>query len=207
MVHAVAVPSRRPAVVVAALLAALVLGFGACSNDGRELAPVEPGQTSTSQAPPALGVGPADVFSLRSSAFEDGGVIPEQFTCTGDGISPALEFKGVPSGAELALVVRDRDAQGFVHWIVTGIDPATGGFLEGGIPEGAVEQANTTGAIGYLPPCPPAGSGRHIYDFVLHVLDAPLQIDPALPADEVARLIEDASIPEAPLAGTVAAGG
>jgi phosphatidylethanolamine-binding protein (PEBP) family uncharacterized protein len=101
-------------------------------------------------------------------------------------------------------VVRDRDAEGFVHWLVTGIDPSTQAFGDGGLPEVAVEQVNSTGAIGWLAPCPPEGGERHIYDIVLHVLHAPVDIDPALPAAEAAAVVEEASVEEAPLAVTVA---
>ena len=70
------------------------------------------------------------------------------------------------------------------------------------MPEGAVEQANATGAIGWDPPCPAQDTGRHIYDLVLHVLRMPVDIDPAKPADVAARQVEDASQEEAPIALT-----
>jgi Raf kinase inhibitor-like YbhB/YbcL family protein len=200
VVHAVAViRTRLVALVVAALACAPALA--ACSDDGRELAPPGPDQTRGT-APPVTDPAVA-TFALTSDAFPDGGEIPPRHTCAGDSVSPDLHWTGAPAAAELAIVMRDRDANGFVHWIVTGIDPTITGFGEAGVPEGAVEQASSTGAIGYRAPCPPAGDARHVYDIVLHVLDAPLPIDPALPAADVAALIEGASTSEAPLAGTV----
>jgi len=183
------------------VLAAAILG--ACSDDGRTLAPVRPDQTTTTEAPPVLDGAALGVFALTSPLFEDGAELPERYTCTGDGVSPALRWSGTPDGAELALVVRDRELDGLVHWIVTGIDLAIQGFGDAGVPESAVEQVNSTGAIGWLPPCPEAGTGTHTYDFVLHVLPGPVDIDPALPAADAAALIEDASGPEAPFAAKV----
>jgi Raf kinase inhibitor-like YbhB/YbcL family protein len=194
----------RP-VAALALVALAVAPLAACSDDGRELAPIRPGQTTTT-APEVTVTGDAvAAFTLFSEAFLDGDPLPERFTCTSSlgGVSPPLAWSDIPPSIELALVVRDRDADGFVHWIVTGIDPVVSGFGEAGVPEGAVEQANSTGAIGWLSACPPDGDERHAYDFVLHSLEAPLDVDPGLPAAEVATMIEEASPNEARLTGTV----
>ena len=197
-------PRRRTAALALAALLATA-GLAACSDDGRELAPVRPGQTTTTRPEVTVTGDTGAAFTLSSEAFADGDPLPERFTCEGPagGVSPPLAWTDIPPSIELALVVRDRDAGGYVHWIVTGIDPVITGFGEGGVPEGAVEQANTTGAIGWLPACPPEGDERHAYDFVLHSLDARLDVDPALPAAEVAALIEGASPYETRLTGTV----
>jgi Raf kinase inhibitor-like YbhB/YbcL family protein len=193
------VPSRLSS---AFLAAALLLGTAACSDDGRELAPLRSDQTTTSEPPPTI-AGEDGVFTVASDAFADGGEIPVRYTCGGDGVSPALGWSHAPEAAELAVVVREREADGYVHWIVTGIDPTISSFAEAGVPEGAVEQANSTGAVGYDPPCPPPGSGRHAYEITLHALDAPLSIDESLPAAEVATSIETASSSEATFVGII----
>jgi Raf kinase inhibitor-like YbhB/YbcL family protein len=195
----VAVVLRRA---LLATVPALALLVGACSDDGRELAPVRAGQTTTSQPPPTVGTA-ASGFVLTSDAFTDATELPDRFTCAGEALSPDLHWSGAPFGAEMAVVMRDRDAGGYVHWIVTNIDPTITGFGEAGVPEGAVEQVNATGAIGYLAPCPAEGSGRHIYDITLHALGSPITIDPAAPAADVAAQVESASIGQAPLSGTV----
>jgi len=189
---------------LAALAVAAAVLVGACSDDGRTLAPVRSDQTTTTDAQPTIDDGVDDLFTLSSDAFEDGGDLPARFTCAGDGVSPSLQWAGTPDGLELALVVRDRETT-LVQWIVTGIDPLIESFGAGAVPEGAVEQVNSTGAIGWLAPCPEAGTGTHTYDFVLHVLTTRIDIDPALPAEDAAALIEDASGPETPYAGKVTA--
>jgi Raf kinase inhibitor-like YbhB/YbcL family protein len=197
VVHTVAV--RRRSALLLPVVAGLLL-TGACSNDGRELAPIRPGQTTTSEPAPTV---TATAFSLTSEAFADSSEIPDRYTCFGDGISPELSWANPPAGTELALVMRDRDANGYVHWVVTAIDPTITAFGEGAVPEGAVEQVNMTGAIGYLAPCPPAGFGRHIYDITLHVLAAPIVIDPESPASDVAAQVEAASVGRTTLSGTL----
>jgi Raf kinase inhibitor-like YbhB/YbcL family protein len=195
---------RRPLSTVA-VAAVLVLGGAACRHDGRSLAPTLPDQTTTTRAPSTLGTTPT-VFTLSSDDVAEGGVLPARFTCSGEGVSPSLRWAATPAAVQLALVVRDRDAQGFVHWIITGIDPTVTGFGVAGVPEGATEQVNSTGAPGWFPPCPPAGSGRHVYDFVLHALSAPVTVDPSTPAADVAAKIEAASTAKATMSVSVTPG-
>ncbi|MEQ1787374.1 MAG: YbhB/YbcL family Raf kinase inhibitor-like protein, partial [Acidimicrobiales bacterium] len=142
---------------VAGVLAATVLSCS--SSDGRALPPADPQRTTTTPSAPVIQppTGDVDVFTLQSTAFADGGVIPEHLTCTGAALSPDLSWTGTPLDAvALALVARDRDAGGFVHWVVTGIDPFVQGIGEGGVPENAVEGTNGAGTVGWLGPCPAA---------------------------------------------------
>jgi hypothetical protein len=206
-------PSRA----VLALLGALALSglsMACSSTDGRTLPPPDPHNTTTSVSTPVVGQpsdggdqGVVEVFSLASTAFADGGVIPARHTCDGEDVSPPLSWASAPPAAELAIVVRDRDAGGFVHWVVTGIDPLVQGIGEGGVPETAVEAANQAGTIGWSGPCPPAGTGTHTYELALHALPEPLGLAPGTPAEEAAQLVEGASSEAAILTGTVTAGG
>jgi phosphatidylethanolamine-binding protein (PEBP) family uncharacterized protein len=204
---------------VVALLGGIVLA--ACSHDGRTLAPVDPDYTTTSGATISSGAagpvgsqagsesggagggGDAPAFLLSSDGFVPGGELTAAYTCAGAGVSPPLSWTPPPSGAELAIVMREHDDAGTVQWIVTGIDPVVLGFGEGQVPEGATQQVNATGTTGYLAPCPAAGSGTHTYDIVVHVLDAPLSVDPAEAAPDLAARIETTSSYEAPMSVTV----
>ena len=113
---------------------------------------------------------PVQPFMLVAP-WQDGAVIPVLNTCDGDDLSPALSWTGVPdSTVELALVVTDDDADGFIHWVVTAFDPAFGSMLEGQVPQGAVQWPNSFGARQWNGPCPPAGTS-HTYRFVLHALN------------------------------------
>lgn len=196
VVHTVSVRPRLVPLLIT--LAAAVLMAACDSGDGRSLAPLRPDQTMPTVTQPTA----VEVFSLSSVAFADGTEIPELYTCAGTGISPDLAWASAPAAAELALVVRDLNADGYVHWVVTGIDPSAQGFAADALPEGATEARNSDGSLGWFLPCPPAGDGEHLYQFVLHALATPLALDPDLTADEAATAIESASIAQAVLTGS-----
>jgi Raf kinase inhibitor-like YbhB/YbcL family protein len=112
-------------------------------------------------------------FVVRSDAFDDGGPIPRRQTCDGEDVSPEIAWSGAPAGTRsLALVVRDPDARGFVHWIVYDIPAAPEGRLPTGMSAGAAaspQGLNGFGRAGWGGPCPP--SGTHHYVFTLYALD------------------------------------
>lgn len=125
------------------------------------------GQASASGA--AAGTNSKPALKLTSTAFSDGGTIPQQYTCRGADMSPPLQWSGVPEATvELALVVRDVDIGGFVHWVIAGMDADVGGIAENTPPGGAVQANNALGRPGYAGPCPP--SGTHHYEFRLYAL-------------------------------------
>lgn len=192
------------ALVVAALVAA-----GACSSsDGREL-PAPQHSATTAPAPSSTAGaaidGMAAAFTLSSPVVAAGGELPERHTCEGDGVSPPLSWAAPPPAEEFAVVVRDLSAEGFVHWVMAGIDGSVVGLGEGGVPEGAVEAMNGFGGVGWAGPCPPPGSGTHTYAIVLHALDEPVAIDATMPADEAADLVEVLSTAHAELQFTATA--
>jgi Raf kinase inhibitor-like YbhB/YbcL family protein len=201
---------RRRPLLALALAGALACGVTACSaSDGRALPPADPQRTTTSTTSPSFQSGREEggEFVLRSSVFAEGGTIPEALTCTGEAVSPALSWTGTPADAEtLALVVRDRNAGGFVHWVVTGIDPFVQGIGEGGVPENAIEGRNSAGTIGWLAPCPPAGSGTHTYEVVLLALPGVVAVPATATGEQAAALVEASASERAVLTGTVTAG-
>lgn len=128
-----------------------------------------------------LGHGTA-ALKLSSLAFADHAPLPAIFTADGDGVSPPLEWSGVPkAAASLLLIVEDADAptpHPLVHAIVVDLPPG-----DGALPEGALKSSGNEG-LGYhtgrnsylqaawLPPDPPPGHGVHRYVFQLFALDA-----------------------------------
>lgn len=139
---------------------------------------------------------------LESPAFHQGGDIPTKFSCDGADVSPALAWRGVPSGTrELALVMEDPDAGGFVHWTVLGIRPGTSRVREGQIPAGAVETENSFGERGWGGPCPPEGDEPHRYVFALYALRRRLGLDRDASPDEVRAGLADAGLARGTLTG------
>ena len=139
-------------------------------------------------------------FSLTSSSFSEGGDIPRDNTCDGTDAPISLEWTTEPAGtAELALIMDDPDAGGFVHWVVTGI-PADTHRLDGNsLPSGTVQGRGSFGRAGYRGPCPP--SGTHRYVFTLLALSAPLGLSGAPTADEVRAAAGTKLLGEARLTG------
>ena len=113
-------------------------------------------------------------FQLFSTAFANGGWIPELHTCQGADLSPALEWNGEPAGTRsLALIVDDPDAPAGIwnHWLLWDI-PSTTHNLAQGFKAGSVGLSgrNDFGRTGYGGPCPPKGHGPHRYFFKMYAL-------------------------------------
>jgi Raf kinase inhibitor-like YbhB/YbcL family protein len=139
-------------------------------------------------------------LALRSSAFDDGASIPVRYTCDAEDVSPPLSWSGAPeeTGA-FAVIVRDPDADGFVHWVLTDI-PANVTSLPDGMGDTVgIAGRNDFGRVGWGGPCPPSGQLR--YEFTLYAMTAPLQLDGAPAADEVDRALGANLLAEARLTG------
>jgi Raf kinase inhibitor-like YbhB/YbcL family protein len=129
-------------------------------------------------------------FSLTSSAFPPGGVIPRGHSCDGADRSPPLAWSLPPAGTRsLVLIVDDLDAPAghFTHWLAWGIDPSVGGLGEG--QAAPLEGRNDFGTVGYRGPCPPRGRGRHRYLFRLHAVGGDLRLAPGARARELERAL------------------
>ena len=115
-------------------------------------------------------------FQLFSSAFPDGGRIPNLHSCEGADVSPSLEWSGEPAGTRsFALIVDDPDAPSgsWTHWLLFDIPPAVHTLPQGYKPGSlGVSGLNDFRKLGYGGPCPPKGHGPHRYFFKLHALDA-----------------------------------
>jgi hypothetical protein len=125
----------------------------------------------------------AAAFTLTSAAFKNNAAVPEKYSfnamgCTGQNVSPPLEWKNVPAGTKsLALMVHDPDAptgSGWWHWVVYNIPADATSLPEGAtaatLPKGAVQGNTDFGKPGWGGPCPPPGSGKHHYNFTLFAL-------------------------------------
>jgi hypothetical protein len=115
----------------------------------------------------------AGSLQITSPSFNQNEVIPAQFTCDGAGTSPALKFSGAPRGTRsLVLIVVDPDVSKsikpdgrFLHWAMWNLSASRTEIIEGQRALGL----NDNGPGGYIPPCPP--SGEHRYLFQLYAID------------------------------------
>jgi Raf kinase inhibitor-like YbhB/YbcL family protein len=143
-------------------------------------------------------------FEMTSPAFDAGAAIPRKFSCDGEDVSPALEWKGAPDDtAALALIVDDPDARGFVHWVVLDMAGSQSGGLPEGIsssPDAPAQGGNDFRRTGWGGPCPP--SGTHRYRFTLYALDALLGLTGTPTADDVRAAMQGHVLGQAELSGT-----
>lgn len=123
-------------------------------------------------------------LKITSSAFSEGGTIPQKYTADGADVSPPISIGSVPSGTKsLALICDDPDAPAgtWVHWVIWNIPPDNTSIPEN-IPTtntvdslgGAKQGATDFGSVGYGGPSPP--SGTHRYYFRVYALDTMLDL-------------------------------
>ena len=146
-------------------------------------------------------------IKLVSSAFQEGGMIPADYTCDGKDISPPLSWSGVPEQAvTLALICDDPDAPlgTWVHWVLYNL-PASVRELPAGVPpderlaNGALQGRNDFRRLGYGGPCPPGGT--HRYYFKLYALDKALDLKPGATKKELLKAMEGHVLAEGQLMG------
>ncbi|MEU1663666.1 YbhB/YbcL family Raf kinase inhibitor-like protein [Streptomyces sparsogenes] len=143
-------------------------------------------------------------IELHSAAFDDHDVIPRRYTKDGEDLSPPLTWSGVPAGtAELALLCEDPDAPSgtFVHWLVTGIAPTSGGVAAGQTPAGGLPRTNGYHQEGWGGPHPPQGDRPHRYFFRLYALPEPLVLPDEPSADQVHRAVDRSQLASGTLVG------
>jgi len=132
----------------------------------------------------------AGAFEISSSAFEQEGDIPSEYTCDGEDLSPPISWTEPPDGTKsLALVLQDPDAPDprapritWIHWLLYNLPPEAGSLAAGvqrdALPAGTKRGQNSWKRMGYGGPCPPVG--RHRYYFKLYALDTVLDHKGAL---------------------------
>jgi Raf kinase inhibitor-like YbhB/YbcL family protein len=99
--------------------------------------------------------------------------------CTGQNISPALEWTNPPAGTRsFAVTAYDPDAptgSGWWHWVMYNIPANATGLASGAgtgrnAPRGSAQGNTDFGSKGYGGPCPPVGDAPHHYHFKVFAL-------------------------------------
>lgn len=150
--------------------------------------------------------GEFDSMKLTSTAFQNGGSIPKEFTCDGPGISPPLTINDVPAGAKsLVLIMDDPDVPKHLradgmwdHWVVFNIPPNTKEIPKGQEPQG-VHGTGTGGNKKYHGPCPP--DREHRYFFKLSALDTTLNLQEGATKAQVEKAMQGHILAKAELMG------
>lgn len=128
------------------------------------------------QTPLREGQGAITVASL---AFGDHAPIPARYSADGEGVSPPLQWSGLPEATRsVVLIVEDADAptpQPLVHAIAVGLAPDAPALAEAALGGGDTTPAVQVGrhsllGSGWLPLDPPPGHGTHRYAFQVYAL-------------------------------------
>ena len=134
---------------------------------------------------------------MTTTAWEDGGVIPDKYTMAAGpaAVSPELKWSQVPAGTQsFVLLMHDPEpvlAKGskmdITHWLIWNIPgTSTGlpeGVAQGELPDGS-RQVSLRGNA-YMGPGAPAGPHHH-YTFELYALDNKLEVPQGTPQEAAA---------------------
>lgn len=165
-----------------AILSVALLSLVACGDDGGSTPPVDsaPGDDSLVEDGGAMVDAPTGTFTLTSTAYTDGGVIPLAHVCTnqmGMNQSPPLAWTNPPAGTmSFAIVFTDIfNAQNpFIHSVIFDI-PASATSIPGNVSRtyepsevpGAKQTNAYDGMRGYAGPCP---GSMHTYEQAIYAL-------------------------------------
>ncbi len=125
-------------------------------------------------------------MALTTTAWKDGGVIPDKFAQPGRDVSPALAWDNVPEGTEaFVLMVRDLNSvtntgsDQFLHWMVWNIPKTTKSLAEKQSQEpelaDGTRQISSSGPY-YRGPAASVFGPPHHYVFELYALNAKLEV-------------------------------
>jgi Raf kinase inhibitor-like YbhB/YbcL family protein len=146
----------------------------------------------------------AEVFTLKSTTFADGKIMPKKTAnsktniatnpnCVGDNVSPQFSWSNVPDGSKsFAMLMYDpegRPPSGVSHWVAYGIPASVTGFAEGELSKESDKYVGGKSVFGvghYSGPCTSANTTPHHYSFVLIATDfEPKELPPGLTRDEL----------------------
>src|ERR1700694_5111300 len=142
----------------------------------------------------------ADPFTLTSTTFKDGQLMPRKVAntsptnanCGGENVSPQLSWTGVPDGTKsFAILMEDpegRGGAGVHHWVAYGIPASVTSFAEGEVSKASdkyVGGKSTQGVGNFSGPCTPPGTPHH-YTFKVIATDLdPKELPPRLTLPEL----------------------
>jgi hypothetical protein len=175
-----------------------------CSMAGCVALALSAAGLTVAQQPPAGGQGRAGggrgpatpPLIMTTTAFEDGGVIPEKYTqASSSPVSPELKWSQVPPGTQsFVLLMHDPEPvlqkgskMDITHWLIWNIPGTSTGLSEnvaaGQLPDGSRQVSLRSNA--YMGPGAPAGPYHH-YTFELYALDTKLEVPQGTPQEAAA---------------------
>jgi Raf kinase inhibitor-like YbhB/YbcL family protein len=149
--------------------------------------------------------GPPTAFRLTSPGMADNSRLPpkaagnfaKNANCTGQNVSPALQWTNAPKETRSFAIIWDdqagRAGLGVSHAVIYGIPASTTSFAEnalGGAPNGFVPGKNTLG-MHWLGPCSPRGNApQHYVMTIIATSVAPNELQPGMTKPELLKALE-----------------
>ena len=150
--------------------------------------------------------GPPNAFRLTSPGMPDNTMMPPKMAgnfaknpnCTGENVSPALQWVNAPEKTRSFAIIWDdqagRSGLGVSHAVIYGIPASTNGFAEGalgGAPTGAFVPGKNTLGMHWLGPCSPKGNApQHYVMTIIATSVAPNELQPGLTKPELLKALE-----------------
>ena len=166
----------------------LVIGTAGLALDAQA-----PAQQPPAGAQGRAGGPPNPPLIMTTTAFQDGGVIPDKYTQAAgpSAVSPALSWSQVPPGTQsFVLLMHDPEPvlnkgskMDITHWLIWNIPGTATGLPEsvaaGELPDGSRQVSLRANA--YMGPGAPPGPYHH-YTFELYALDIKLDVPQGQPS-------------------------
>ena len=147
---------------------------------------------------------------METSAFKDGGIIPDKYTFRGGNVQPGFKFLDPEKGTVCyVIILHDIDVSlgggtdDILHWLAWNIPASAGGIPEGSLPEGSVVGTNLMRQNTYTGPGAPPGKLHH-YVFELYALNAKLDLPASASRKEVMAAMQGKVIAKAAYVGRYA---
>jgi len=156
---------------------------------------------------------PTPGLTLTTTAYEDGGVIPNKYTqADPKPVSIPLSWTNVPAGTvTFALIFHDPDVAlkrstlDVLHGMWFNIPATTTSFAEGALSgslsDGTVQAKNMRGQPGFMGPGAGAAGPMHHYTFELYALDTKLDLTADAAREDVLKAIDGHILGKAVLVG------
>ena len=153
---------------------------------------------------------------IESSAFPDGGIVPDKYSFRGGNTQPDFKISNAPAETQsFAIIFHDIDVaiggpDDVLHWVAWNIPGTTKEIAEGKLPEGSVTGKNMRDN-NYMGPGAPPGPRYHHYVFEFYALNEKLDLPPTASRPELLAAMKGKVIAKAAYVGrfkgTAPAGG
>ena len=145
---------------------------------------------------------------VTSTAFEDGGIIPDKYTSRGENVQPAFTITGAPENTvSYAVIMHDIEVAiggpgDVTHWVAFNIPSAN--IPEGSLPAGSVNGNNIRNMPGYMGSGAPYPDRYHHYVFEWYALSENLDLPEGASRADVLAAMEGKVVGKAAIVGKYA---